>query len=48
MFKVLDNRNQRKFLLTGGFGISKTISIIFYIHLSNFITNYAVKCSKDP
>jgi hypothetical protein len=34
-------------LLTGGFGISKTVSIILYIHLSYFQTIYVYEALKD-
>jgi hypothetical protein len=34
-------------LLTGGFGISKTVSIILFIHLSYHQTLYAYEALKD-
>jgi hypothetical protein len=38
---------QTNFLLVGGSGISKTASIILYIHLSYHQTRFIYEASKD-
>lgn len=34
------------FLITGGFGISKTVSIILFIQLSNHVNSYLYKATQ--
>ena len=34
------------FLITGGFGISKTVSIILFIQLSNHVNSYLFKAAQ--
>lgn len=38
----------RNYLITGGFGISKTVSIILYIHLSNYVNTFLYLAATDP
>jgi hypothetical protein len=39
--------HQTNFLLTGGYGISKTVSIILFIHLTYHQTRFIYEASKD-
>jgi hypothetical protein len=34
-------------IITGGFGISKTVSIVLFIHLTYHQTKYVYKAFKD-
>ena len=34
------------FLVTGGFGISKTVSIVLFIQLSNHVNSYLFKAAQ--
>jgi hypothetical protein len=35
------------YLITGGFGISKTVSLVLFIHLTYHQTQYVYKALKD-
>lgn len=36
------------YFINGGYGISKTVSIAFYIHLSGYINQLQMQAKRDP